>query len=532
MKRLSLYLLVGVVALLAFSIPVLAVATGEPNLSVTVTDDRLAPGESTALEVAVQNRGELTRSSQPDLDDRVLTARGVTVEVDERRAPLDVRTGEQSIGSLRDGDRTTVPFTVVVAEDAEPGTYRMDVDVEYRYTSYYDPSERIVQERTVDRTRRIEIEIIDESRFEITDVTADVAVGDSGPVTMNVTNTGTERAESSVVTVESDNPAVTFDEQPEAREFVGDWDVDETRTITTEATVAPDAEPRNYSLGATVNYDDADGLPAESDRLAFGVQPRPEQTFDLENVTSTLRVGEDGTLEGELVNTGDAPVRNVVLAFQPESPNVNVVEPEYAIGDLDVGERATFDFEVEVSRNANPGPRQYTLEPRYRNVASDRRFADELDAHVAVGERRDAFVVEGVDATFEAGESGPLEVAVTNNRDETVTDISAKLFVSSPVSVDDDEAFISELDPGETTTVVFEIGVGSGALAKTYAVETDFRYRTADGDTRISDTYNVPIQVTRPADDGISPVMIVVGLLVLALVLGGAYVYRRREGGD
>ena len=147
-----------------------------------------------------------------------------------------------------------------------------------------------------------------------------------------------------------------------------------------------------------------------------------------------------------------------------------------------------------------------------------------------MGEERPVFAVERVSGAIEAGGSGVVELRVTNRDDEPVSDISAKLFTDDPMDSSDDEAFIDGLDPGESATIKFALSAGGEALEKPYPVNLDFQYDEADGDTLLSDTYTVSIEVTQPSGGGL-PIGLLVGVVVvLAVVAGAVIVYRRRGG--
>jgi hypothetical protein len=119
-------------------------------------------------------------------------------------------------------------------------------------------------------------------------------------------------------------------------------------------------------------------------------------------------------------------------------------------------------------------------------------------------------------------------MTIENTANEPLTDISAKLFADSPISADDDEAFVSELGPGETTTITFSISAEGGALDKTYPLSLDFQYEEPDGDTPVSDTYRVPVEVTTESGGGGLP-LLPIGAAVLVVLLGvGGYVRFRK----
>ncbi|MFC4356444.1 COG1361 S-layer family protein [Halobium salinum] len=527
------------VCLLTVPTVALADTSGSPDLSATVQNGTLAAGGETQLTVVLQNSGEVTESSNPQFNAEVTTAKGVKATLQSDDAPVTVKSGTQSAGSIPNGGLAQVPFTVTVDQDAEPGTYTLPVKVRYTYTSEVDQVGQSQSAPTYDydtetetETLNVRVTIEDRARFQVVNASTDAPVGDRGPVSVAIENVGSEPARNANVAIESSNGDFTFSGTPSASSYVGRWEPGEVRNVTVEGTFAEGAAVRNYALGATVSYENTNGAATQSDRLNFGVTPTAEQSFEVENVQSSLRVGSEGALEGELVNTGETTARNVVVSFDPENGNVNPLETEYAVGNLAPGERANFSFDTEVTDSADAGPRLFSLDVRYRNAAGERREGESLDVSAAVEPARKKFLLQGVNASFEPGENGELLVELTNNDDETVRDVSAKLFVDAPITSSNSEAFVSELGPGETTTLKFGAGVAGDALAgKTYPVSMDFRYETPDGDARISETYQVPVQVTEPEDDGgfLDAYGLIVGGGLLLMVVGGVVLYFRRE---
>jgi hypothetical protein len=615
-----------------------AQAEGEPVLDATVADNRLVPGEEQTLQVTLTNEGELSqRSPNPGENQRVTTARGLSVEADDEDVPLNVRTGTQSIGSLPEGGTASLPIAVSVDEDADPGTYDLPIEVNYTHASQV--TARSEETSTVNETLNATVVIEDDARLSVLEVEPTVRVGSTDTVAVTVENTGTEIASDATLTVQSRNADLTFGGSASATRHLGEWETGEQRTVAVETTVARTAKPqpyavdvsleyedargtrstsetrtvaitpraqqtfsvvetesavavgdegtvsvtmrnegplnasdatvrlastspdlafsgsgsatrfvgewasnetrtltydlkatqgadtREYALEATVSYQDEDGDSETAPTRSIGVQPGPEQSFTIDNVSATLAVGAEGNLRGTVTNTGDAAVRNAVVVFQTQKETITAIEREHPVGDLGPGGSSSFHIPLEISESAESGPQQYSLSIQYRNQNGDRQESDTFDVRQTVGPDVPEFELEADGGTTQPGESTQLEVTVTNAGDERFTDISATVFADSPVSAVDDEAFVPALEPGESTTVTFEVGAAGSALPKAYPLSIDFQYDDSDGDTLVSDTYRLPLTVEETEDEGLPLIPIAVGLVVL--VAAGFYAYRR-----
>jgi hypothetical protein len=538
MNRRALLALV-LVALLVVPTHAAAATRGEPNLSLTLSDNRVEPGETAVLAVGVSNVGEIDISDGPAAEQRVTTARGLTLEMEGGSAPLEVRTQRVALGSLADGGFAAAEFEVDVDADAEPGTYRVPVTVSYTYTnsvtSTVTSTGRTISDysdRDVSRTVELTVRVTEETRFEVVNASTDADIGGTGDVELTVENTGSALASDASLSLQSNDADLTFGGQPAAESYVGEWAPGERRTFSFSSEVAPDTERRSLGLTATISYEDLNGVESQT-RLATGVVPEREQSFSVESSNATLRVGEEGTLSGTVTNDGPGEAENAVLVLQPTGSSIDAVESEYALGNLPAGESVAFEYEVDVSAEARDGPRQFSYRVEYEGREGTTEESDQLYARYDVGPQREVFEVSA-NATVDAGGTETLELEVTNNGDAELSDVSAKLFADSPISVGDDEAFIDSLPPGETETILFQISAAGTATAKVYPVSLDFQYDEPDGDTKLSDTYQVPVSVTESNGGGggplgglgIGPIVLVV---VLVLVGIGVVYWTRRS---
>ena len=122
-----------------------------------------------------------------------------------------------------------------------------------------------------------------------------------------------------------------------------------------------------------------------------------------------------------------------------------------------------------------------------------------------------------------AGGDSRITLRVTNRLDEPVTDVSAKLFASSPLGAADDEAYVASLSPGETVEIPFRVGAAGSALPKDYPVSVDFQYVDDAGETRLSDSYRRPVTVVESSGGlfgFVAPIgLLAAGALVVPLAL-------------
>ena len=501
---------------------------GTPDIDVLVPDNEVTPGRTNELTLQISNTGTL-RSGSSDERETVTTARNVRVEADAGGTPITVETGERSIGPVSDSTPGEATVSLSVPDDIESGTYSLDVDVRYTHTYSVLPSgSNNINERTRTVSEDVEIEVTDDARFEIVDAGTDAQVGDSGTLDVEIENTGSEVAREADVTLESASAGLSFgDGATSDTARIAELEPEETATVSYDAAIAPDSPVREYAVTGTVQFRDPEGISRTDDGLSAGVVPRAEQAFTIGDVESDLYVGEAGDVRATVTNEGPAEARNVVVRYADESPNVVPIEDAVAVGTLGPGESASFELPIEISGEAEAVDRVADMTIQYRNADDEGRQYDDVELLYGVNEKRDAFRLTVEDREIRAGSSVAFDVTVTNNLDEPVSDVEARLFTNDPLSSGDDEGFTETLDPGESTTMTFDLTAGSGATPKTYPVSFDFRYDDADGDSQLSDTSRVAITVVE--SEGGFPLFSVFGLLVTVAVAGGAVYYIQRE---
>jgi len=506
-----------------------AAVSGSPDIDVSLEDDTVDAGDETTLEVVLVNSGQLDFGSaqNPSLNSEVTTARGLTVDLRAGGSPISITTPQRSLGALADGTVQTVSFEISVDEDAAPGNYRIPVALDYDYYDYISETEGVRDEASVSRSDDVTLSVSDDATFDVTNVSSNAQVGSSGTVAVTAENTGQTAADNSEVTLTSQNSELTFGERSESTRSVESWAPGETRTFRYDISTAADAQTESYPFQFSVAFDNPDGIRKESSGTSVSITPDAEQTFSLSDVESSLRAGEEGTITATVTNDGPRSVDNVVVNWNSDKSNLSPQETQVAVGNLAAGASTDVTFTVDVTDSAQEGTKQFDFVASYRNTEGDREESDTLEAQAQVGASQDEFSVDAANTSIGVGQSGNIEVTVTNTRNQTLSEITAKVFASSPISADDDEAYIDALEPGESETIVFSVSAGGSALQKAYPVSIDFRYDEPDGDSSISDTYRVPIEVTDESSGGGLPLTAIGGVaLVLVLAVGGYMRFR------
>jgi hypothetical protein len=498
---------------------------GSPALQLFASQRTVPSGAESTVTLDILNTGEMEFGNQ--LDPRVTTARGLTLSVDDGDVPIEFDGGRTVVGDVSTAaSPVSVPLDVTVPDDVPDGEYEVEVTADYRYTSQIVPEFNNHKDRDGTETFDVTIVVDDGARFAIVETDTDAQVGGGGDVTATLRNVGDEAARDAIVTGTTTGSAAVIGDGS-ADVFVGDWAPGENRTVTFDSTVSPSFGGGAYALVTSVDYRDADGIDAASPTSRAGVVPVPEQSFSIDDVEGTLEVGYSGTVSGTLTNEGPLDVDEAVLTADSQSDRVTVGERRYALPPIPAGETVDFSFDADVSGSAAPGPRQFRFTTEYTN--GDATIAVDETRRIEVAPRRPEFALAADNVTVPAGEARQVTFEITNQRPETLSSINAGLYADSPLSAPNDEAFVEELAPGESTNVTFEVAAASGASVETHPIELDFRYDDERGNDRISDVTQYPVAVTESTDDGGLPLLpLGVGLLVVVAGAGAVVLYRRR----
>ncbi|MFB6097004.1 MAG: COG1361 S-layer family protein [Haloferacaceae archaeon] len=506
-------------------------ASGEPAMRVSLAERTVEAGETTTLELTVANEGDLEWASatNPAFTQRVTTARAVSVSLRSGDTPLTVETADRLLGSVPEGGSAGVPFRVRVDPDAEPGTYRLPVVLEYAYDDYVADTGFVDDETGYLRTT-VRVRVREAPRFAVVSAGTDARAGESGDVTLTLENVGTATARNASVALTSPNADVQFGPGGATRgeRFVGAWAPGERRTLTYGVQTAPATTRQTYALDAQVRYRDPEGRQRQSESLTTGVAPEPTPTFAFRDVSTDLRVGERGAVTGTVVNDGESTARNVVVRLDPETPGVTPVVAERPVGDLEPGESAEFSLPVDVAKGVSAGERRLALTAGYDAERGPPRVSDPATVRATIVEERDPFRVRVVNGTTAPDVDGyRFVVEVTNVGDVPRSDVVLALRTGPPITTPTPTATRAKLAPGQTARIAFSLSVDEDAVEGSYPLWLNVTADTPDRDAVTDGPYLLSLGVREEQAGPTDFNVLAIAGFVAVVLLGGIWWWLR-----
>ncbi|AFK18096.1 hypothetical protein E6P09_04875 [Haloferax mediterranei ATCC 33500] len=474
---------------------------GSPGLSIIAPENRLAPGSENTIDVFVVNSGTVTDDGPEEYEALVQTARALTFR-GKSKGPITVVSGEVPVGTVPEGVSEPASLRLRVAEEAPPGTYEIPVEFSYEYTSSVTIDGETVQttHQTRNVTRALTVVVERRPAFEIQDVDTDLAVGDSGTVTVEIENVGPVDAHEATVTITSADSEVTFGNGGTAAEsYVGEWNSGETEFVEFRTRVADDAIVRNYAVNLAVTYRDGNGQERTSRQLVAGVRPTRGAAFELEDVDSTVAVGDTGTLTLELVNVGDSTARDTTVGVQSTDSEVTfgagASTAEAYVGAWEPGETKRVSFRTRVADDALDRPYSLDVTVNFRNPGGNRK-TESLVAGLDPG-AGPAFAVTVTESTLRAGGVGRVTGTIENVGEAEARDVVLRLeSEGTALTPTDPEVAVGTLEPGESTEFEYAIGLSEGSTPGVHRLPFAVEYRSPGNEMRAVDRTDVLASVS------------------------------------
>jgi hypothetical protein len=393
------------------SAPVLAAVSGKPDLeAMVVGSGELTVGQIGAVQVMVQNVGSFSGDVETPADQAMatgyLTATGITlvppcttaigisVTLTSSSSSIEVVGGEVALGTLSRGMSTIQPvtFQLYVQENAEPGTYKLDLKFEYQYlkdVDWLNPGGTTPQfdfhwgNRVQDE--EITITVVGTYFSAVVTQTEGIRAGATGTITLDIKNSGAREAYD--VTAEI-VPGSSVSPIGQAS-FLGDMPGDSSVTTQLRASVSSKAIAQNSSVDILISYKDARDVPRQS-LLTIGVMIQAKLNFEVQpvQVEGSLTPGSEKIITIPIVNAGDYEAEDAIARINIVNPFAtapfSTTDDTAFIGTLQPGETGLAEFRISVDSDALPGPYMLEVQVEYFDSLGNSYTSDTIRATVAV----------------------------------------------------------------------------------------------------------------------------------------------------
>lgn len=483
----------------------------ERQIDIDVDNDNLHVGGVGRLDIDLQN------SNGIDLSDASVELTASSDSLAFNGLPnSNVRTSDSTsqqtryIGRWDFGDQVEISTDIGFSDSAVANSeYLIDIVVNYETDEGVENTISEDLSISPDGERDIDIEVQEDN----------IPVDGFGTVDILVDNNEEFDIQNSELTLTSRSSTLMLGGRSnQVNNFIGGLDSDVGRVVKTKAEFSSDSvESQQYPVEAVLNYEDDNGIESTISR-DISVSPEREQNVRVESDTFDLSEGESDEISFEINNEGPKDIEDVEVIANPRQ-DLSIEQETSTVGSIESSESKIVNYSAEAPLDSETLDQdiEITVEYTYENLP-DTRSKEEV-VSVSLESLDTEFSVTSDDTEIQQGGSGNMEITVTNNLDQTVSDIGGEFSASSPITVNDESVFLESLDPGEETTFNVQLSASGSASANPYSLDVDFQYEDESGDTRLSEVYNVQVDVTESESSGIGAIALVGGIIVIASII-------------
>jgi hypothetical protein len=322
------------------------------------------------------------------------TAIGITANLTCRSSSIEVLGGEASLGTLSRGMSTIQPITfqLYIHEDAEPGTYDLDLRFEYQYLKDIDwlnPGETTPQFefRWGSRVQEEQISIrVVGTYFSATITqTEGIRAGATGIITVDIQNSGASEAYD--VTAEI-VPGTSIAPVGPAS-FLGDISGNSSVTTQFKVAISTEAIAKSSSVSILIKYKDDRDIPRQS-LLTVGVMIEGKLDFEVQpvQVDGSLTPGSERVITIPIVNVGDYEAEDAVARINIVNPFAtapfSTTDDTAYVGTLQPGGSGLGKFKIGVDSDALAKPYILEVQVEYWDSLGNSYTSDTMRATVTV----------------------------------------------------------------------------------------------------------------------------------------------------
>lgn len=481
------------------------------RFSATSVDDNDIPiGETGITSIEVENIGS------EDVSDASLTLQSTSSDVTFGQS----ETTTVQIGELDDYDETTFDIPVRFAESASQTAYTIESTMTYRNENGQQRSAD-VQDFSLTPNQDMNIGFVNSS--------TNATVGGSGETNISLQNDGPYDIRDATVRISSNSGLVSFGGQSGMSVIdIGEWETDEIVNVTVSTDVSDDSSIEPYSVSTTVSYTNNDDIDNSETVNGVNVIPQSEQNVTTQIQSSDIAEGEEGTIAIRVSNNGPKTIDQTKVSATG-SDSISFLQTSRNIGSIEDGESKIAEIPAESPSGLDSNTQNVDITVEYEYDGSDGRETVQNFSTIAVEENKNLFEISATNNTVSQGAQKTIQVTISNSMNQQISDIDAEFTTSDPLSLSQDTVFIDSLDSETNQTINLSVQSTANALPNTYSITVDFEYQDADGTTKLSDVYSIPVTVSEPDTESTGPPITI--LIVLSLFASGIFtiIYRFRD---
>lgn len=489
-------------------VEIMAVDTAQ--FSAESTGDTVPIGETGITSVEVENIGS------EDVSDASLTLQSTSSDVTFGQS----KSTTVQIGEIDDYEEKEFDLTVRFAESASRTEYTIEANMQYLNEDG--------QQRSAD-VQDFSLKPNQDANIKFVNSTTSATVGGSGETNISLENDGPYDIHEATVQISSTSGAISFGGQTGISVIdVGEWEANEVINFNVSTDVSDDGSIEPYSVSTTVSYENVDDIRNSENVSGVNLIPQSEQNITANIQSSDIAEGEEGTIAIQVSNNGPKTIDQTKISASG-SDSISFLQASRNVGSIADNESKIAKIPAESPSNLDSKTQNVDITVTYEYDGSDGRETMEDLSTITVEENKNLFEISATNNTLVQGSQKTVQVTITNSMNKEISDISAEFSTSEPLSLSQDTAFIDSLDSGTNRTINISVQSTSDALPNAYAVNVDFEYQDADGTSKLSDVYSIPVTISEPEtnSNGLPiTILVILGLFAAALL---TIVYRFRD---
>lgn len=256
-----------------------------------------------------------------------------------------------------------------------------------------------------------------------------------------------------------------------------------TASVPIRLLVPIDATAGPYDLPLKVTYE-YDGDERETRTVHARVRVPEHPLFEVDHVSSSLAIGEQGTVTVQVQNNGSATAFETVFDVQSSSSAVTVEGAQssrYNLDDVKPGENRSVTLDVTASTDAAAREYPFSITPTYDDATGIRTTQPSFTVGVQVSPRQ-TFDVSDVSVTTYSDTVAVGHLSISNTGNQSLDNALTTITASSPnVRVVDATTTQGTLEPGESAQVSFELRMTPDAASGERQFSAVVQYERDDG---------------------------------------------------